>query len=110
MVIQRIKQRLVRRRNVQQLIFMALGESDWMSERELKDRLATLNDDARIPSQVRDVALSQLYRRAFVEIRRREESLSAVIEVRARSDAHRQWRCASPMALRSTTLAISTWY
>ncbi len=96
MVIQRIKKRLVRRRDVQQLIFLALGESDWISEQELDDRLSTLNGGIRIPLHVRDAALSQLYRRAFVEIVRREESLGAAIEVRARSDAHCQWRCRSP--------------
>lgn len=95
-MIQRIKQRLARRRDVQQLIFLALGESDWASEQELRDRLAALNGDIRIPSHVRDAALFRLHRRAFVELRRREGSLGAVIEVRARKDAHRQWRCGAP--------------
>ncbi len=58
MAIQRIKKRLVRRRDVQQLIFLALGESDWISERELDDRLATLNGGIRILSHIRDAALS----------------------------------------------------
>lgn len=96
MVIQRIKRRLVRRTDVQRLVFCALEGREWVSVNELGDQIASLNGGVRIPAYVCDIAVSRLHRRAFIEMRHLKEGHATVIAVRARTDAHRQWRCGAP--------------
>ena len=84
---------MFRQRTVQQLIFRALEGHEWLSVHELADRIAALNGGVRIPPYVRDAAITQLYRRAFVELQACDRRQVRVVEVRVRNDAHRQWRC-----------------
>lgn len=87
------QRRFFRQRFVQGLILYALDGHDWLSVHELADRMTMFNDGVRIPPHVRDAAATQLYRRAFLEMRLCDRSLSSIVEIRIRNDAHRQWRC-----------------
>lgn len=80
-------------RYVQQLIFRSLEGGECLNLGELSERITAGNGGARIRLHVRDLAITHLHARDFLELRALENGLCRVVEVRIRNDAHRQWRC-----------------